>query len=143
MGKLPPQLGDHGCTRTRLLDFSVRDPNTIKSDRYTPQYHLTSNHSIKKSKLALYHTRSSTDMFPLTCILGCLQQILGAYTYSLLLIITSTFHFLLSNFKIISVLFSISFLKFHLLDVVFQIKINRTNQIKSFKFCSKFNLSPI
>ena len=37
MGKQPPWLGDYGRIWTRLLDFSVRDPNTEKSNRYTPQ----------------------------------------------------------------------------------------------------------
>ena len=82
MGKQPPWLGDYGRIWMRSLDFSVRDSNTEKSNRHAPQYTSPSNMFPQKIQIpGLYHARSSTDMFPLTCKLGRLWQILGAYIH--------------------------------------------------------------
>ena len=84
MGILPPQLGDYGCTLMRLLDFSIRDPNTIISDRYAPQYTSPSNILPKIPNPGLISYQILNRYVPLTCTLGCLQQVLGAYTYLLI-----------------------------------------------------------
>ena len=43
MGTRPPWLGDYGPIWTRSLDFSVRDPNSEKSNRLVPQHTSPSN----------------------------------------------------------------------------------------------------